>query len=285
MRREGGGSTPVGHSSGGSLPRRLPILRPLEISSSPALQIVLFWAAVAILSALAAAAQSSPAGALLARQAAEAYGQGRYQEAAQLYTRYLSQGGEGAAARFDLGTCYLKAGDLGRAILELRRALKADPELAAAKQNLDVARRLLPARVAPWQPSPWEAALRDLPPNWLEWTVLFLSLLGNGGLAAATLLAPGRARRACAGLMVGAFIAAGVTGAFLAYARTVLPEHRPAVVLGPASVYPSPEAQGKPMAVLPAGSEVMQVAQAGDWTLVLWGEGRGWTSASAVEAP
>jgi tetratricopeptide (TPR) repeat protein len=232
-----------------------------------------------------AAAAQTPASSALAEQAAQAFDQGRYADAVQLYRRATESGGEGPELRYDLGNCYLKLGDLGRAILEYRRALAADPSLVPAQKNLALARSLLPARVAPWQPSPWEAAIARVPVRGLQWLVVALGLLANAGLALVILLPSGGRRRGAAGLLVGAVLAAGLGSLALLYAKTVLPSHRPAVVLKAAPVYAGPEAQGAPLATLPAGSEVILSAKAGDRVLVLWGEGRGWTAASAVEAP
>ena len=222
---------------------------------------------------------------LLAQQAAQAYEQGRYGEAARLYRMLRDAGLQGADVHYDLGNCYLKEGDLGRAILEYRRALKYDPDLAPARHNLDVARKLLPARVAMWQPSPWESAVRDLPPGLLEVLVLCFVLLGNGFLAALLFIGPGRARRLCAQALVTAFVLAAISGGMMAYAETVLPAHKPAVIVSTARVYPQPERKGQPLAELPPGSEVVEVSTAGNWKLVLWGEGRGWTAARDVEVP
>lgn len=238
----------------------------------------------------AAAPAGSPSGTssgLLAQQARQAYDQGRYSDAAQLYQRLADSEGTGASAEvhYDLGNCHFKLGDLGRAILEYRRALVRNPSLAQAQMNLDLARTLLPARVARWQPSPLEAFIASVPQHLLQGLLLTCSLLGNLGLALVILVAPGRLRRAAAGTLIAAFLCAGLVGMALLYARAVLPSHRPAVVLQPAAVYSGPETQGVPLATLPAGSEIILTARAGDRALVMWGEGRGWTSASAVEVP
>jgi len=242
---------------------------------------------VLLLGARGTALRAAPeaAVALLTQQAAQAFDQGRYADAAQLYGRIAESGADGAEVRYNLGNCHLKLGDMGRAILDYRRALSLDPALEPAQKNLALARSLLPARVAPWQPSPWEAAIARVPAVALQWLTLGLALLANLGLALVILLAPGRLRRAAAGLLVGGALCAGLAGFALVYGRTVLPSHRPAVILQSAPVYSDPEARGAPMATLPAGSEVILAARAGDRALVLWGEGRGWTAASAVEVP
>jgi tetratricopeptide (TPR) repeat protein len=241
--------------------------------------------ALAVLLSTGVFAQGKASWSLLARQASKAYAEGKYEEAGHLYTLLIQSGLEGASVRYDLGNCYLKTGDLGRAILEYRRALKFDPHLAAAQQNLDIARRLLKARVAPWQPSPWEAAVQGLPEGALEWGILLLSLLGNVALAVAMFLRRESLRRILLIAMVAAFLCAGAALALLAYADTVVSGHQAAVVLSPAPVYIGPTAKASPLATLPPGSEVIRVTRAGDWSLVLWGEGRGWTKSSAVEVP
>lgn len=241
--------------------------------------------ALLALACAAAMAQQDASWQLLSRQAARAYAEGRYEEATRLYGLLARSGQDSAAVRYDLGNCHLKRGDLGRAILEYRRALKYDPDLAPAQQNLEIARRLLKARVSPWQPSPWEAAVQSLPEGSLEWGILALSLLGNLALGASLLLPFGLARRVCLMVMVGAFVCAGGGLALLAYADTVVAGQEPAVVVSAAAVYAGPEAKDTPIATLPPGSEVIRVSKAGAWSLVLWGEGRGWTESASVEVP
>jgi tetratricopeptide (TPR) repeat protein len=214
-----------------------------------------------------------------------AYDGGRYLEALRLYEAYASSGGEGAEVRYDMGNCALKAGDLGRAVLEYRKALRHDPDLQAARNNLEVARKLMPARKSPWQPPPWEAFLDGIPVLSIQWVVLGLALLANLAFCAALLASPGRGRRLLAGSVVSILTAGAVAGGLLFYAGSILPQRRPAIVVREAPVFPGPAAEGTPVDRLPPGSEVMLLKQAGDWRLVLWGDGRGWVSSTLVEAP
>jgi len=241
--------------------------------------------ALVLLLCLPLLAQEKASWSLLSRQAAKAYADGRYEEAGRLYELLVQSGLEGAQVRYDLGNCYLKRGDLGRAILEYRRALKYDPRMVPAQQNLDITRRLLKARVSPWQPSPWEAAVEELPEKALQLGILLASLLGNAALALSLFLRPGGLRRSCLVSMVAGLLCAGGGLALLAYSDTVVRGHEGAVVLSPAPIYSGPEDKGVPLSTLPPGSEVIRVARAGEWSLVLWGEGRGWTRSEAVEAP
>jgi tetratricopeptide (TPR) repeat protein len=70
------------------------------------------------------------------------YGNERYAEAAATYEQILAGGVESGAVQFNLGNAYLKAGDVGRAVLayeRARRLVPADPDLVA---NLAFARDL-----------------------------------------------------------------------------------------------------------------------------------------------
>ncbi len=222
---------------------------------------------------------------LLAKNASEAYASGRYKESAKLYLIMTRFGFNSAQVHYDLGNAYLKQGNIGRAILEYRRALKTDPGLAPARHNLSVARSLLTARVAAWEPSPWAATLRKLSPLLIKILVLVFVFLGNAALCTALLLNPGRLRRFCVQGLITAFILAGALLGLMVYSEVVLPSHLPAVVVTAAPVYPTPEANGKPLSILPAGSEIMKVNNTGAWCFVIWGEGRGWTKTASVEVP
>jgi tetratricopeptide (TPR) repeat protein len=70
------------------------------------------------------------------------YGDARYAEAAGTYEQILAGGVESGAVQFNLGNAYLKAGDVGRAVLayeHARRLVPGDPDLVA---NLSFARDL-----------------------------------------------------------------------------------------------------------------------------------------------
>jgi hypothetical protein len=261
----------------GAIPWSRRILRTLAVA----------WVPLAIaLAVLAEPASRVPPGLeFISRQAMTSYDGGRYEEALHLFEAYASSGGEGAEVRYDMGNCALKAGNLGRAVLEYRKALRYDPDFQAARNNLEVARKLMPARKSPWQPPPWEAFLDGIPVTSIQWVVLGFALLANLAFCAALLVRPGRGRRVLAGAVVGFLTAGAVAGGLLFYAGSILPQRRPAVVVLDAPVYPGPAAEGTPVDRLPPGSEVMLLKQAGDWRLVLWGDGRGWVPSTLVEVP
>lgn len=231
------------------------------------------------------AARSGESLKLMAERASALYGQGRYGETARLYQDYSRAGGDGAEVHYDLGNCLLKSGDLGRAILEYRRALRYDPNLAPAIQNLVAARSLLPAKKAPWKPPPWESVLQRIPRPAVEWAAILSAFLACACYCACLFISPGRGRRALAGASVGFLCATAVSGAMTYYSVSVLPRHQGAVILADAPAHARPSEASEPVGSLPAGSEVVQVAEAGDWRLLRWGEGMGWVASSKVGIP
>ena len=83
----------------------------------------------------------------------EAYAEKRFAEAAELYTRIAEMGYSSAELYYNTGNAYFKAGQndialngrpfasgqLGRAVLNYRRALRLDPSMSDAQYNLDLA--------------------------------------------------------------------------------------------------------------------------------------------------
>lgn len=81
-----------------------------------------------------------------ARELAEAESlavRGQTEAALDGYRSLLERGLDFPALRYNLGTLYLERGDLGRAVLHLKSALRADPSLDDARYNLE---RALAAR-------------------------------------------------------------------------------------------------------------------------------------------
>lgn len=268
--------------------RRTPGIHPSSGLGTRMLRGAFLFVGLVFFSAILPSAASPQGGfdsSLMAKQAKRAYDQGRFEEAGRLYQLMASSGFDGAEIRYDLGNSYLKAGEIPRAILEYRRALKMDAGLKRASHNLALARNLLPARAASWQPPPWESFLQDLPVSLMMWVLVVLALAANGLFWLYLFAGPGRTRRFLMGGVVALLISGAVLGAGIYYSLRVLTLHQPAVVLHQARVYARPDGQGEILATLPPGSEVIQVAQAGGWRLLLWGEGRGWTRAPNVEVP
>jgi tetratricopeptide (TPR) repeat protein len=92
----------------------------------------------------------------------QAYEAGDFAAAVAAYEELLVQGVTGEDLHYNLGNANLKLGRLGPAILNYRRALRADPRDADARANLDYARRRTQdARPLDLpDPLPWLTAIR-----------------------------------------------------------------------------------------------------------------------------
>ncbi len=75
------------------------------------------------------------------QQAEEMYRQGKYQEAAGVYSNILSGGLEAAPLYYNLGNCYYKMGENTMAILNYERALLLNPSDELVRYNLKLAQQ------------------------------------------------------------------------------------------------------------------------------------------------
>lgn len=88
---------------------------------------------IAFLSSIAISAQSLS----LSEQADSAYNADNYKEAADLYLHIIQSEGASASLYYNLGNCYYRSGEMGKAILAYERSLRLDPTNDDAKNNLD----------------------------------------------------------------------------------------------------------------------------------------------------
>jgi tetratricopeptide (TPR) repeat protein len=70
------------------------------------------------------------------------YESGQYAKAAEAYQQLVDQGYSDAALFYNLGNAYFKQGDIGRAILNYRRAERLHPRDPDTRANLELARSL-----------------------------------------------------------------------------------------------------------------------------------------------
>lgn len=70
----------------------------------------------------------------------QSYEAGQYAEAIEIYEAIVSAGVQDGALYYNLGNAYFKQGDLGRAVLNYRRAERLDPRDRDIATNLAVAR-------------------------------------------------------------------------------------------------------------------------------------------------
>jgi tetratricopeptide (TPR) repeat protein len=82
-------------------------------------------------------------------EANQAYAQGDYQNAIDLYSKLLDQGIESGEVYFNLGNAYYKTNDLGRAILYYEKARKFIDGDPALEQNLKLTQLRIVDKIEP----------------------------------------------------------------------------------------------------------------------------------------
>lgn len=123
---------------------------------------------------------------------------GNYGEAIQVYEQLATQGIEDSALFYNLGNAYYRSGDLGRAILNFRRAAELDPRDPDIRANLALAETQAEDPFAQAAPGPL-STLANLTGNWMtlnETAILALGLwfLVGFGLLIIWRLEPGKLR-------------------------------------------------------------------------------------------
>jgi len=221
------------------------------------------------------------------------YVNGRYAEAAQAYEQLIAQGQADSAVYYNLGNAYFRQGDVGRAILNYRRAAQLDPRDADIQANLALARAQATDQFAPESGSPLDnfaAATRSvLTVNemallalgaWLLFGLIWFLYYQNGNGRLRDVL---RASLVLAGLLV--VLAVGALGSRMwlegENGRT------PGVVIADSvSVSAEPNASATVNFDLHSGAEVEISDRRGDWAKVSLpgGQVEGWVPVTAVEA-
>jgi tetratricopeptide (TPR) repeat protein len=214
-------------------------------------------------------------------RANQAYGEGRYEEAANGYESLVGSGSRHPNLFYDLGNAKYRLGDFGQAILNYERAISLDPRHPEAEANLRLARD--------------EGRALEMRRDWMEryasigtvkqytiaaavafWFALFLA----AHLWFSTRHSAGRVTLLCVAiLIIGVSVFAiytlenGARGAALAVVTGKEVEARLATA-----------DTAKSVLVLPAGSEIKILSERGDWIYAaLPNDQRGWISASGAQ--
>jgi len=218
------------------------------------------------------------------------YQAGQYQAALDKYSQIARLGQESSALYFNMGNCYYKMQDLGRAILFYERALRLSPGDEDIQTNLGIAQLATPDKIER-QPDfiltrLVRAYCRLLPRNVQIGLVIGLYL----GLMAGVILwvlTRGRvigiwAGRASVVLAVLLLLA----GASLAGRWSEERNRREAVILATkVDVMSAPGAQAVEVFSLHAGAKVTLDRSSGDWVeIILPDRKSGWVKRQALEA-
>ena len=116
---------------------------------------------------LSACAPEKTSGTQMA-EANQLYEAGQYQEAASAYQSMVDAGADDGALYYNLGNACYKSGDLGRAILNYRRAQIIDPRDSDIETNLQIAREQTVDQLETSENS-FADSIREL---MVEWTTL-----------------------------------------------------------------------------------------------------------------
>ncbi len=265
-----------------TLARAEAIVRTLERSRGLARAATAAAVLLAILTGVARGAEDTPQAMFFRGNAL--YADGRYAEAAAEYEQLLAGGVASASTYFNLGNAYLKAGDVGRAVLAYARAERlapGDPDLHA---NLAYAReQSAPAGPPAW----WTRVLFPLAATWsgdgvllavaAAWWTLMLLLVARRMLP--------RMRRAAsrAALVAGAALA--VIGASAMYRLVAIELRRAVVVVAPAAVAVrfEPSTSGTVHFEVKPGATLRLLGEREGWVQVGRDDGlRGWVARQDV---
>jgi tetratricopeptide (TPR) repeat protein len=223
------------------------------------------------------------------RVANEDYEAGKYADAVSIYQAIIDSGLHHSNVYYNLGNAYFKQEDLGRAILNYRRAQRLDPRDADTAANLSIARAqtIDKLEVAP------ESGLSNLVQLAEEWLTLNEALLLAlvlwlliGVLAVIALLKPAWRRWCAIGLgVLLVFLLAGLISMANRYYKEQ--NYPPAVIVAKqvdVTSGPGTSEQYLVEFTLHSGAEVSLIESRSGWQrITLPGDLQGWVPDEAVE--
>lgn len=217
------------------------------------------------------------------------YEAGNYAEATAIYEAIVASGVSHSTVYYNLGNAYFKQGDLGRAILNYRRAQSLEPRDTDIAANLSIAR----AQTVDKLEAPAAEGLSNLVQLAEEWLTLSEAMLLAlalwlliGILVVVALLKPGLRRWFGLGIgLLGIFLLAGVISMIN---RSYREQNSPAAVIVTESIEvtsgPGTSEQYLVEFTLHAGAEVSLIESRAGWQrLSLPGDLQGWVPNTAVE--
>jgi tetratricopeptide (TPR) repeat protein len=206
-----------------------------------------------------------------------------YSESAARYQALVNAGAQDGRLYYNLGNAYFKAGDLGRAILNYRRAQALLPRDGDVAANLKLARDKTSDRIEVEDEGliklvrrlvGWTSLDEAAVVAWVSWAVLC-------GLGVGAILRPSR-RRAL--LYLAGVVAMLLLWSALSIGVGLLDQRDSAVVVAAeVEVYSGPGEDYLTEFTLHAGAEVRLVERRGDWVrIALPGDLQGWAPDEAV---
>lgn len=219
----------------------------------------------------------------------EAYAEGNYGQAVELYTQVLDEEGFAPEVYYNLGNAYYKQNEIGKAILNYERALRLKPFYADAKYNLQLAQQRVVDDIQNTQKSflsVWiESLIQSLTSNvwayisigcFIVCALFFLSFAFAKRLVL---------RKLSFQLAVVFILVSLLTGIFSGVARHNYVERTEAIILqGVATVKSAPDMSGTDLFVLHEGTKVRIADAVDDWYEIHLANGnRGWIEKQMLE--
>lgn len=219
----------------------------------------------------------------------QAYAEGNYGQAAELYTQVLEEEGIAPEVYYNLGNAYYKQNEIGKAILNYERALRLKPFYTDAKYNLQLTQQRVVDDIQNTQKSflsVWiESLIQSLTSNvwayisigcFVACALLFLSF----AFAKRLIL-----RKFSFHMAVVFILVSLLTGIFAGVARHNYVERTDAIILqGVATVKSAPDMSGTDLFVLHEGTKVRIADVVGDWYEIHLANGnRGWIEKQMLE--
>ncbi len=221
------------------------------------------------------------------QEAVEAYDRGDYAAAAVGYEKIAASGWKSAALFYNLGNAWFKQGNLGRAVLNYRRAETLEPLDPEIGKNLEYAREALEDDAASFAPGTWAKIKlglgRLLTLN--DWALLTLVFYWATAAWALGAIFSAFLRRFSGAVLktLGVLLAFSVLGTWQARA---ISREEPAVILSArVEVRYSPGLEQTEAFVLHEGTEVRIIRrdEGARWLQIVLPDGKsGWVPAEAL---
>ncbi|MBW6497709.1 MAG: tetratricopeptide repeat protein [Bacteroidales bacterium] len=225
----------------------------------------------------------------LIRQANEAYVNGQYSYAIELYESVIEQELESHELYYNLGNAYFKENLFGAAILNYERALKLKPSDENSLFNLEVARTRTIDRINPvplifyerW----WKNFYSKLSVDGWSWMIIFL-LLGFLAAMGAFFFSRTRGMKKTAfgvSLIFAVAMVVSLAAVRAQYSNTY--KRKDAIVMVPRATAKSSPGEASPdLFVIHEGSKARITSELGEWYEVRLANGNvGWVKKYALE--
>lgn len=217
-----------------------------------------------------------------------AYNKANYTKAISYYQHFLNGGIESAQAYYDLGNCYFRTNEVGKAILYYEKAEKLSPNDADVQFNLQLANQKITDKVNSDAPifiySDWKRMEDKFTEK--QWALICIGLLCLGLLLLGVYLSASHVLVKQLGFWSGCVIIIfSIFTFFLAHRQyELLNSHDTAIVMASTvTVTGAPDEKATQLFVIHEGTKVWVVKSEGDWTEIKLANGnQGWLISSNI---